>query len=128
MPTIFAANESSVLIDGAAVEGVRSIEYRQHRVRSNVYALGSTERIGMISGPQVVEGRLSVASATATLDALGGEAPFQLSAQFRHGDTALTVTFDECFLQEKSFALGVGAHGEAAYAFTATRVREETGP
>ncbi len=95
MPTIFAANESSVLIDGTSVVGVRSIEYRQQRVRTNVYALGSSERIGMVSGPQVVEGRLTVASATPSLDALAGEAPFQLSAQFRHGDTQFTVTFDE---------------------------------
>jgi hypothetical protein len=125
VPTIFAANESSVLIDGTAVEGVRSIEYRMQHMRSNVYALGSSERIGMVSGPQIVEGRVTVASTTPTLDALAGEAPFQLSAQFRHGDTQFTVTLDECYLQEKSFGLGVGAHGEAIYSFTATRVREE---
>jgi hypothetical protein len=37
------------------------------------------------------------------------------------------VTFDECFLQEKTFDMSVGSHGEALYSFTATRVREEIG-
>jgi hypothetical protein len=44
-----------------------------------------------------------------------------------HGETKMSVTFDECYLQEKSFALGVGGHGEAIYSFSATRVREELG-
>jgi hypothetical protein len=36
----------------------------------------------------------------------------------------MTVTFDECFLTEKSFEIGAGGHGEAVYSFTATRMRE----
>jgi hypothetical protein len=124
VPTIFAANESSVLLDGEPVEGVRAIEYRQQRVRSSIYALGSAERIGLVSGPQVVEGRLKVASSDPRLDALDPNASFQIAAQLKQGSTTKTVTFDECFMTEKSFELGVGSHGEALYAFTATRVRE----
>jgi hypothetical protein len=126
MATIFAANESSVQIDGEAVEGVRSIEYRQISVRQNVYAIGSAERIGMVSGPQSVEGVLRVASTSAKLNGIGGT-QFQLTAQLRHGDGTMTVTFDECFLQSKSFEMSVGSHGEATYGFTAARVREEAG-
>ena len=37
----------------------------------------------------------------------------------------VTVTFDECYLSERGFSLAVGEFGEAVYAFTATRVREE---
>ena len=127
MPTIFAASESQVLVNGEVVEGVRAIEYRHQQVRENVYALGSTERIGMISGPQFVEGRLKVASTSAALNALTGDAQFQITAQLKHGATTMTVTFDECYLQEKTFNVGVGGHGEATYAFTATRIREEGG-
>ncbi|HXG24678.1 MAG TPA: hypothetical protein VNJ09_09005 [Chthonomonadales bacterium] len=125
MPTIFAANESSVLINGTPVEGVRSIEYRHAQARDNIYALGSAERIGMTSGPQMVEGRLRVVSTNATLNGLTGDTAFQISAQLKHGNTSMTVTFDECFLTEKSLSLGVGGYAEAVYGFTATRVREE---
>ena len=127
MPTIFAANESTVMVDGEAIEGIRSIDYRHHQVRENLYALGSVERIGLISGPQLVEGQLKVASTSPALDGLTGDAQFQISAQLRHGDTQMTVTFDECYLQEKTFDIGVGGHGEAIYSFTATRVRKEIG-
>ena len=125
MPTIFVANESSVLVDGHAVEGIQSLEYRRQEQRANVYALGSAERIGIISGAANVEGNLVVASSSDSLDHLDLEKAFQISAQLRHGDTHVTVTFDECFLEGKSFQLGVGNHGEAVYSFSAARVREE---
>ena len=125
MPTLFAANESIVLLDGEPIEGVRSIDYRHQQVRENIYALGSSERIRMISGPQIVEGRLRVASTSARLNGLTGDTQFQITAQLRHGNARMTVTFDECYLAEKSFDMSVGGHGEAVYSFSATRVREE---
>ena len=127
MPTLFAANESSVMIDGEAVEGVRAIDYRNHQSRDNVYALGSAERIGIISGPQFVEGKLRVSSTSAKLDGIKGDTQFQIIAQLRHGETTMTVTFQECYLIEKSFDLSVGGLGEAVYNFTATRITEELG-
>ncbi len=127
MPTIFAANESTVLVDGQPVEGVRAIEYRNQQARDNVYALGSAERIAMISGPQSVQGRLRIASTHPGLDQFQGEKQFQIIATLKQGETQMTVSFDECFLLEKSFELGVGAAGEAVYSFTATRVREVLG-
>ena len=125
MPTIFAANESSVMVDGTAVEGVVALEYRRRQARANVYALGSSERIGMVSGLQSAEGRLTVASTSPPLDAIAPEQVFQVSAQLKRGDTAVTVTLDECVMAEKDFALTVGEHGQSTYAFTAARVREE---
>jgi len=127
MPTIFAATESSVLVDGEVLEGVRSLEYRHQQARSNVYALGSVERIGMVSGGEIVEGRLKVASTSAKLNGFTGDAKFQVVAQLKQGDTKMTVTFDECYLLDKNFDISVGGHGEALYSFTATRVREEAG-
>jgi hypothetical protein len=126
VPTILAANESSVLVDGKSIDGIQSIEYRRQEVRSNIYALGSSERIGVVSGASSVEGSLTVASTSPALDALDPEKPFQISAQLKHGDTHITVTFDECFMEEKEFRLAVGIHGEAVYNFSAARVRQET--
>ncbi len=125
MPTIFAANESSVLVDGEPLLGVQAIDYRTRRARSNLYALGSAERIGVTSGAHDVEGRLRVASASAALDGLAEQQTFQVVANLRHGETEVTVTFDDCYLTEKTFDLGVSGHGEAVYSFSATRVREE---
>ena len=127
MATIFAANESTVLLDGEAIEGARAIEYRHHQVRENVYALGQAERVGLISGPQSVEGRIRVVSTSKALNDLTGDTPFQISASLKQGDTKMTVTFDECYLVEKQFDMNVGGTGEALYRFTATRVREELG-
>jgi hypothetical protein len=125
VPTIFAANESQVLVDGQAVEGVLALEYRRRQARANVYALGSAERIGVVSGRLEVDARLTVASANPGLDALQPEQQFQVSAQLRRGQTRVSVTFDDCFLSDKEFALSAGEHGQAVYAFTAARVREE---
>jgi len=126
VPSIFAANESAVLVDGEAIQGVRSVEYRRVASRRDVYAVGSAERIGVVSGPRSVEGKIRVASRSGTLDERAGDEFFQIAAQLRQqGGEELTVSFDECLLVEKSFEMGAGGHGEAVYEFTATRVREE---
>ncbi len=125
MPLLFAASESKVQVDGEPIDGVRAIEYRHQQMRSNIYALGSTERIGMVSGAQYVEGRLRVASSSAKLNGLTGQ--FQVIATLKQGDTQMTVTFDECFMLEKSFGIEVNGHGEAVYTFSAVRVHEDVG-
>lgn len=123
MPTVFAANESAVLVNGAPLLGVRSVEYRTSTVRSNLYALGSAERIGVVTGAHAVEGRIRVASTSPPLNELVGDEPFQISAPLRSGETEMTVSFDECHLTETSFAMAAGGHGETVYSFTATRMR-----
>lgn len=128
MATLFAASESSVMVDGEAIEGVRAIEYRFQQQRSNVYALGSTERVGMVSGGQTVEGRLRVASTSAKLNGLSG--PFQVVGTLRHTGAdnktrTMTVTFDECYLTDKGFGIETNGHGETVYSFSAVRLREE---
>lgn len=125
MPTIVAAAESQVMLDGKPLDAVRSIEYRAQQTHTPIFALGSTERIGVVSGPQLIEGRVRIASTNPVLAGKGPDDAFQLSAQLKHGKTTVTVTFDECYLSERGFSLAVGEFGEAVYAFTATRVREE---
>jgi hypothetical protein len=125
MPTVFAANESAVLVDGEPIEGVRAVEYRTNTERSDLYALGSTERVAVITGRHSVEGRIRVASSSPKLDSLSGDVFFQIAAPLRQGDTEVTVSFDECLLTEKTFSMSAGSHGETVYWFTATRVRTE---
>jgi hypothetical protein len=125
VPTIYAANESAVLVDGEPVVGVRALEYCRHQVRRDVFAVGGAERIGVVSGPHTVNGKIRVASASSVLDAKTDDTFFAISAQLRHGDAAVSVSFDECLLTTKSFEMSSGGHGETVYAFTATRVREE---
>jgi hypothetical protein len=127
VPTIFAANESRVLVNGNAIEGVRSLAYRRAQAHESVYAVGSSERIGVVSGNAVFEGQLRVASTAQALDEIAAGKSFQISAVLSHNDVKMSVTLDECFLEEKSFDMSVGGHGESVYSFTATRAREERG-
>lgn len=123
MATVFAANESAVMVNGTPIDGVRALEYRTVTARNDLYAIGSSERIGVITGQRSVEGRIRVASSAPPLDELVGDEFFQIAAPLRQGDTEVTVSFDECLLTEASFSMGAGGHGETVYAFTATRVR-----
>jgi len=125
MPTIFSASESTVLVNGEPVHGVQSIQYRRTLSRENVYALGSSERIGVIRGRYAVEGRLTVLSTSQQLDALREDDLFLLSATFRQGETEVNVSFEDCQLVDKQFELGVGGHGMSEYAFIGVRMREE---
>jgi hypothetical protein len=121
--TIFAANDSSVQVNGKPVEGVRSIEYHAHQARTNVYALGSAERVGVISGAQAVEGSIRVASTAAALDGLKPDETFSLLVSFKQGQAVTEVAFDDCVLTDKTFDMSASGFGEAAYAFTAVRIR-----
>jgi hypothetical protein len=125
MATIFSSNESTILINGEPVEGISGIEYRYRQARQNIYALGSAERIGMVSGHRSVEGQIAATSTISSLDGLLDDEPFQVSAQLKQGDTVMTVAFDDCQLTDKNFSLGVSEHGQSVYRFIATRVREE---
>jgi len=125
MPTLFAANESVVLINGEAIEGVQAIEYRHVQQRENVFAVGNAERIGQIAGPMWVEGRIKVNSTAPSINAITVDTVFQVTAQLRHGATSMTLSFDDCYLMEKTFEMGVGSVGSSVYTFSATRIREE---
>jgi hypothetical protein len=126
MATIFTANSSSILVDGQAVDGVQAVDYRGVRQQGDVFAIGSSERMTSYYGATRVDGRITVASADATLDALvnSGNA-FQVVGNLAHADTGRTVAFDDCRMAKKEFALSLGGHAETVYLFTATRVREE---
>jgi hypothetical protein len=124
--TIFTANSSGVLINNEAVEGIRSVDYRLTREVGSVHALGGTERIAVYQGASRVEGQLRVASANAKLDGLASTGEmFQVVANLKQGQAARSISFDECYMTGKEFAMEAGRYGETVYSFSATRVREE---
>ena len=126
MPTIYTAYASEAKVNEETLEGLQSIEYRQIKNRHDVSAIGTDERIAVYFGRKLVTGSLHVASASPTLDKLLAEnTSFSLSVTLKHNDTTRNVTFDNSFLEEKMFMLGLETHGETTYTFTATRVREE---
>jgi hypothetical protein len=125
-PQVYTAFASQAKVNEETIEGLQSIEYRHVKNRHDVGAISTDERIAVYFGMKVVTGRLRVASASPTLDKLlADNTSFSISATLKHGDTTRNVTFDSCYLDEKSFAMTTESHGETIYSFTATRVREE---
>ena len=126
MPSVFTANSSGILVNNESVDGVRGITYQLDREQGDVHALGSAERIAVYYGASRVRGAIRVASVNGTLDALAASGEvFQVVANLSHGQSARSVSFDECHVDGKEFAMTSGGHAEAVYSFTATRVREE---
>ena len=132
MPTIFSANSSSVLVDGAAIEGLQSLAFRVMTEREDVRAIGSDERIDVSFGLRTVVGELVVRSASAKLnELLANRTGFQLVASLSKGqgiqvtDKAVTYAFDQCYLESKSFGMDAGGTAATTYGFSATRVRVE---
>ena len=130
MPTVFSSSRSSVLVDGEAIEGVQSLAFRTVAEREDVRAVGTSERVAVVFGLRMVQGELAVRSANYKLDGLlKDQAKFQLVASLRQDNSASspkrTLSFDECYVEEKEFAMGAGGSATTTYVFTATRLREE---
>lgn len=126
MATIFTANSSTLMVDGNPVEGVQGLDYRVVKEQGDVYAIGSDERLTAYYGATRVQGRIRVASTSPALDPLATSGNmFQVVATLAHGETSRSVSFDDCFMTDKSFTINSGGHGETVYSFSAVRVREE---
>lgn len=130
MPTVFSANRSSILVDGQAVEGLQSLVFRVVTEREDIRAVGSDERVDVIFGLRTVHGELAVQSASKDLDdRLAGRTKFQLVANLKRDESSdapkRTLSFDDCFVEAKSFTMSAGGSAATTYTFTATRVREE---
>ena len=129
MPTIFSANRSSVLVNGTAVEGLQSLVFRVVTERQDVRAIGTDERVDVIFGLRSVQGELVVQSANTDLDGhLQARSKFQIVANLKRDEAEgakRTLSFDDCFIEGKSFSLSAGGSVNTTYTFTATRAREE---
>jgi hypothetical protein len=127
MPLMFTAFQSEVKVDDETLEGLQAIEYRLVKNRRDVGAIGTDERIAVHFGMKIVTGRLRMASASAKLDGLlRDNTKFSVSITHREGEESKRqVAFDDCYVDDKAFALESEGHGETVYSFTATRLREE---
>lgn len=126
MPEIYTAFSSEIKVNQETIEGLQAVEYNRTNARRHVGAIGTDERVAVYYGMTVVHGRLSVASANKTLDGLlNTRDAFSVIATLRHGDTARTLSFDDCHMEDKGFEMASEGHGRTVYAFTATRLREE---
>lgn len=130
MAMIFSANRSKVQVDGDVVEGLQTLAFKVLTAKQDVPAVGSNERVDVIFGLRTVQGELSVRSVNAKLDGLlQGQGKFQIVAELKkdEGDKApkRTLSFDDCYVEGKAFALDASGSALTTYSFSATRVREE---
>jgi hypothetical protein len=130
MPNVLTATRSSVLLDGEAIEGLQSITYQALKNQEDIPAIGTDERIDVSFGLKVVRGTLKVKSTNLTLNThLADNTPFQIVANLKKElgmtQAVQTVTFDDCYLENKDFGLDANGVAVTTYTFTATRVREE---
>jgi hypothetical protein len=126
MPQIYTAAASEVKVNEETIEGLQSIEYSVVKNRQHIGAIGTDERIAVYFGLKTVVGKLRVASGNKTLDdLLANNGEFTISATLRHRDNTRRITFDACYMDDKSFGMSAAGHGETVYTFTAARFREE---
>ena len=130
-PVIISANVSNIKVDGEVIPGLQAIEFKIVRNRQNVHNIGIDERIGVDYGPMFVTGSLRVRSTYPKLDTMliTGVAevkPFQLVVELKKGGQSIkTLSFDDCFLEGKTFSMDANGVGISDYSFTATRLREQ---
>jgi hypothetical protein len=130
-PALVSANVSNIKIDGEVIPGLQAIEYKCIRNRQNVHNIGSDERIGVDYGPMFVTGTIRVRSTYPKLDSMliAGVAdvkPFQLVVELKKlGQSVKTLSFDDCYLECKTFSMDANGVGLSDYSFTATRLREQ---
>ncbi len=130
MPTILAATRSNVLLDGETIEGLQSITYKVIKNMEDVAAIGTDERIDVSFGLKTVDGILKIKSTNAVLNGhLAHNTTFQIAVNLKKElgitEAAQTVTFDDCYLNDKDFEIDANGVAVTNYHFTATRVREE---
>ena len=127
--TMWSATESKVMVDSTEVEGLQSIEYKVNRSRSDVLAIGQPLRQGVEYGVKVVNGKLRVKSSCPALDSKLGkvdleDAKFTMQVQLKKGGRKMTVTFQDCYLDDREFSMEINGVGSAIYTFSATDVQE----
>ncbi len=136
--SVISANVSDIKCDGETISGLQSIEFRIMRNRQNIHRIGSDERLGVDYGPMYVVGSLRVRSTYPKFDTIliKGQAevtPFQLVVDLKTsalgtkawGQAVKTLTFDECYLEDKTFTMDANGIGISVYTFTSTRIREQ---
>lgn len=130
-PVIISANVSNIKADGEIIPGLQAIDYKIVRNRQNVHSIGADERIGVDYGPMYVSGSIRVRSTypkfdTMLITGVAEVKPFQLVVELKKGGQGIkTLSFDDCFLEGKSFSMDANGVGMSDYTFTGTRLREQ---
>jgi len=130
-PTLISANVSNIKVDGEVIPGLQAIDYKIVRNRQNVHNIGIDERIGVDYGPMYITGTLRVRSTYPKLDTMliasaGDFKSFQIVVELKKlGQAIKTLTFDDCYLEGKTFSMDSNGVGTSDYSFTATRLREQ---
>ena len=126
---IVSAATSKVTVDQEEVTGLQSLEFTVKRRQQDVESVGQGLRIGVESGLATAMGTLRIRSLNKKLDDLlymPVPVPFTLVATLMKGDTKVkTITFQDCYLDDKSFELGANAVASTVYNFTSTNIKEE---
>lgn len=127
---VASANVSSIKVDGQVIPGLQAIDYKVTRNRQNVHNIGTDERAGVDYGSLIVTGALRIRSTYPGFDKhlltpVSDIKPFQLVVELKKGPAVVkTLSFDDCYLEDKTFALDANGVGISVYTFTATRLRE----
>ncbi len=127
---IVSAAKSKVLVEGNEIAGVQSLDFKVSRRQADIEAIGVAERIGIEQGQVIVTGSLRISSLNTALDDFlyPVDPPgfnMVLTLNVAEGTKVRQITFDECYLDDKSFEMTANGVGVTAYNFTSTRVREE---
>jgi hypothetical protein len=133
MSMLIAANASQITIDGKVVPGIQSIDFKITRNRQNIHAISTEERLGAYYGALFVQGSVKIKSGYDALDKKMYETIptlkfFQIVVQLQPQSVdkpVKKITFDECILEDKTFAMDAAGVAQTTYNFTATRIREE---
>jgi hypothetical protein len=127
---IVSAAKSKVLVEGNEIPGVQSLDFKVRRRQADIEAIGVAERIGIEQGQVIVTGSLRISSLNTALDdyLYPVDPPgfnMVLTLNVGVGIKVRQITFDECYLDDKTFEMTANGVGVTAYNFTSTRVREE---
>lgn len=132
-PMLVSASNSKVLMDGKDIPGIQSIDFKISRNRQNVHSISTDERIGAYYGALFVQGALKIRSAYEPLD----KKLYESIPQLKHFQLVLEltpqgadkatkkITFDECYVEDKSLGMDATGVMVTTYNFTSTRIREE---
>jgi len=127
---IVSAAKSKVLVEGNEIPGIQSLDFKVQRRQADIEAIGIAERIGVEQGQVIVTGSIRISSLNTALDDFlyPVDPPgfnMVLTLNVAEGTKVRQITFDECYLDDKTFEMTANGVGVTAYNFTSTRVREE---
>jgi hypothetical protein len=120
-----------ILIDGKKVKGVQSINYKISKNRQNVHSIDSDKRIGSDYPDLFITGSIEAKSEISDLDKRIYETtpelkPFQIVLELQDNNINIKkITFDECYLEDKTFAMDANEVAITTYQFGSTRVKED---